>query len=66
MSPWGRIIFSIFGFGLAVTLAVSRGEDFTKDIIAMEFAVFGGLFFIYYGWTGIRDLRKAKQARDES
>ena len=66
MGPWGRILFSIFGFGLAVTLAVSRGEDFTNDIIAMEFTVFGGLFFIYYGWTGVRDLRKARQDREGS
>ena len=47
MSAIPRLVFSIFGLGLCILLALSRGYQFTDDITAMEFAAFGSLFFLW-------------------
>ncbi|MEL7215625.1 MAG: hypothetical protein AAGJ96_06790 [Pseudomonadota bacterium] len=60
MSAVPRLVFSIFGIGLCILLALSRGDQLTDDIIAMEFAAFGSLFFLWWGWGALKELRKGR------
>ena len=61
MTPVARLVFSAFGLVLCAVLVTSRGDRLTDDIIALEFAVFGALFFLWWGWTAIRDLRRGSE-----
>ncbi|MEL6680221.1 MAG: hypothetical protein AAFQ51_16080 [Pseudomonadota bacterium] len=63
MTPRFRIIGGICGLALVGVLLYDRGWAIRRDILAMEMAAFGAMFFGWWVYSALRDLRRAATAR---
>ncbi|MEL6124971.1 MAG: hypothetical protein AAFR57_01080 [Pseudomonadota bacterium] len=66
MSPRFRIIGGLFGLALVMVLLLDRGWAIQRDILAMEMAAFGAMFFGWWIYSVLRDLRRAAAARRDA